>query len=246
MDVARRSGWTVRFGPAYARDIPAYLQAGQIKTEAMRRVHFDTAERLEMVAAWAVPTTIVLAAVVLPFRSHWMLPLTGLCWAMAGTVFFAYDKVVRHAPGPLAVTFAGVSTVAVVLAGGGSGAFAAGIVAALLFTAVLTFDVSGSTPTAVSGEFETRDWQIALDHDRCKGVFTCWQVCPEACFEKREAERKVSLAHEDRCIRCGACVVQCPVDALYFQDGDGRRIEPDVVRTFKMNLLGKRNVAAPS
>lgn len=44
-DVARRCGWTVRFGPAYADDLPAYLRAGMVKTDAMRRVRFDAAER---------------------------------------------------------------------------------------------------------------------------------------------------------------------------------------------------------
>jgi ferredoxin len=67
-------------------------------------------------------------------------------------------------------------------------------------------------------------------------------VCPEACFEKREDIRKVELAHDDRCIRCGACVVQCPTDALSFEDRGGRRIPPDVIRRFKLNLLGRRSV----
>jgi ferredoxin len=69
-------------------------------------------------------------------------------------------------------------------------------------------------------------------------------VCPEACFEKREEERKVVFAHDDRCIRCGACVVQCPTDALAFEDAAGVRIEPDLVRRFKLNLLGRRVVDA--
>jgi ferredoxin len=56
--------------------------------------------------------------------------------------------------------------------------------------------------------------------------------------------RKVDLAHDDRCIRCGACVVQCPTDALFFEDDAGRRIEPDVIRRFKLNLLGRRAVDA--
>ena len=94
--------------------------------------------------------------------------------------------------------------------------------------------------------FEERQWTISLDADRCEGVFRCWEVCPEACFEKREEIRKVELAHDDRCIRCGACVVQCPKDALYFEDQNGARIEPETIRKFKLNLLGKRSVATLS
>ncbi len=69
-------------------------------------------------------------------------------------------------------------------------------------------------------------------------------MCPEACFEKRPDVRKVELAHDDLCIRCGACVVQCPMDALALEDESGRRIEPDTIRRFKLNLLGKRTVRA--
>ncbi len=34
------------------------------------------------------------------------------------------------------------------------------------------------------------------------------------------------------------------MDALAFSDAEGRRIEPDVIRRFKLNLLGQRSVAS--
>ena len=73
------------------------------------------------------------------------------------------------------------------------------------------------------------------------------EVCPEACFEKpspeqEKLERKIEVAHDERCIRCGACIVQCPLDALRFEDAEGHAIEPEVIRRFKLNLLGKRTV----
>ena len=74
-------------------------------------------------------------------------------------------------------------------------------------------------------------------------MHSCWQVCPEACFEKPEPDsedRRILLAHDDRCVRCGACIVQCPLDALAFEDATGARIEPETIRRFKLNLLGKR------
>ena len=42
--------------------------------------------------------------------------------------------------------------------------------------------------------------------------------------------------------RCGACVVQCPMDALAFEDTEGHRVEPDTIRRYKLNLLGQRSV----
>ncbi len=85
---------------------------------------------------------------------------------------------------------------------------------------------------------------MTLDRERCRGVFTCWEVCPEACFERRPEARQVELVHGERCVRCGACVVQCPMDALAFEDDAGRRIDPEEIRRFKLNLLGRRRVAA--
>lgn len=40
------------------------------------------------------------------------------------------------------------------------------------------------------------------------------------------------------------CVVQRPKDALFFEDAEGERIEPEVIRKFELNLLGERKVDA--
>jgi translation initiation factor RLI1 len=50
---------------------------------------------------------------------------------------------------------------------------------------------------------------------------------------------KASIISENECVQCGACIVQCPEDALAFVDGS-RRIPPDEVRRYKVNLLGER------
>ena len=47
-------------------------------------------------------------------------------------------------------------------------------------------------------------------------------------------------------MRCAACIVQCPKDALYFEAEDGSRVGPDVIRRFKLNMLGRRAVDAGS
>ncbi|MFQ6000166.1 MAG: 4Fe-4S binding protein, partial [Anaerolineae bacterium] len=46
----------------------------------------------------------------------------------------------------------------------------------------------------------------------------------------------------DRCVQCGACIVQCPFDALYFKSPKGEIILPETIRKFKLNLIGKRLV----
>jgi NAD-dependent dihydropyrimidine dehydrogenase PreA subunit len=245
-EVERRSGWQVKFGPVYAQDLPGYLAHHEQKTDDMRHVGFGVGERIEMAAAWAAPTGLVIGALGALVRLSWGLPLMALAWMLSLAVFLLYDRL----PEPRRIVVAAaaiVSAVAVTsLSGGETPALVAAAGASVLLTAILTFDYAGSTPVEGGSHFEERRWRITLDLERCKGVYFCWQVCPEACFEKREDLRKVELAHDDRCIRCGACVVQCPTDALFFQDDTGARIEPDVIRRFKLNLLGQRAVDAGS
>lgn len=242
LDVYRRSRWRVRFGPVRAEDVPAYLAAKGEKTDAMRRVSFPLRDRLEMAAAWAAPSAIVVGAAAALLRPAWVLPLVGLCAAAAIAVFTALDRLPRG--GRWWIGAAGVlaSLLAVSAFGGGTAALATAVLAPIGFVALLTFDYAGSTPLEGSGHFDGQDWRIRLDVERCAGVYRCWEVCPEACFEKVEGRREVVLAHDDRCVRCGACVVQCPKDALAFENAAGERIDPATIRRFKLNLLGRRSV----
>ncbi len=241
-EVSRRCGWKVRFGPVYAHDLPRYLAAKAHKADDMRRVRFGLRERLEMGAAWATPTAIVLGALAALFSSSWVLPVIGLTAALAFGVFLLYDRI----PGPRRAIFAGaaaaVALVLAALSGGGPAALVTAALGPVAVTALLTFDYPGSTPIEGGSHFEERRWQITLDPDRCMGIFSCWEVCPEGVYEKRENPRKVVLAHDERCIRCGACIVQCPEDALFFSDEKGARIEPQTIRRFKLTLMGQRTI----
>lgn len=240
-EVTHRTGWRVRFGPVYAQDLPDYMETGE-KTDAMRRVRFGAVERLEMAASWAVPIGLIVGSLAAWLQPAWALPLLALTALLSVAVFTLYDRL----PGPKRLVFgacaAALSVLTVSLGGGGSTALVGAIGASALLTALLTYDYTGSTPTEGGSHFEEHEWHVQLDLDKCKGVFSCWAVCPEACFEKREDERLVTLAHDDRCIRCGACVVQCPMDALAFEDGAGRRVEPETIRRYKLNLLGQRSI----
>ena len=240
-EVSHRTGWRVRFGPVYAQDLPDYLETGE-KTDAMRRVCFGAHERLEMAASWAVPIGLVGGGLAAWLQPTWAVPLLALTALLSVAVFTLYDRL----PGPKRLVFgasaAALSILAVSLVGGSGSALVGAIAASALLTALLTYDYTGSTPIEGGSHFEEHEWHVQLDLDKCKGVYSCWAVCPEACFEKREDERLVTLAHDDRCIRCGACVVQCPMDALAFEDGAGRRVEPETIRRYKLNLLGQRSI----
>ncbi len=245
-EVRRRTGWIVRFGPADAKDIPAYLAADHHKTEAMRLVRFGVRERLEMAAAWATP--ISLGAAVIGWRH--LGGAVGLVWGLAVAVFLGYDRLPLGERGRQVVTAAAASAcVLIALAAAGTltlGAASAWSAAAIVCTGLLTFDFAGSTPTAPAGLFEEKQLQVVLDYERCAGAWSCWAVCPEAVFEKRPEIHKVAIVRDDRCIRCGACLVQCPQDALAFAAPDGRRVGPETIRRYKLNLLGRRAIRRSS
>jgi NAD-dependent dihydropyrimidine dehydrogenase PreA subunit len=243
-EVSHRCGWKVRFGPVYATDLPRYLGAHAKKDETMRRVHFAPFERFEMAMTWAVPTSLLVAGVAAIFRPAWSLPLAALVTSMALAIFFLYDRL----PGPRGPIIAAAAAAAafglVWSAGGATAALAAALIAPAALLAVLTYDYTGSTPTQGGSHFEERRWHIVLDAERCRGVFSCIEVCPEVCFERQSEPRIAIHAHSERCIRCGACVVQCSQDALAFEDEAGGRIEPETIRRYKLNLMGKRAVDA--
>ena len=65
---------------------------------------------------------------------------------------------------------------------------------------------------------------------------------------KNESTRRKALVggqvvpEPERCVQCGACIVQCPFDALCFEDPQGGKIPPETVRKFKLNMMGRRIV----
>jgi len=51
-----------------------------------------------------------------------------------------------------------------------------------------------------------------IDSKKCKGCFTCIDVCPMAVFAK-EGKKAVVKKPKD-CIACRACEVNCPEKAI--------------------------------
>jgi NAD-dependent dihydropyrimidine dehydrogenase PreA subunit len=241
-ELSKRCGWKAKFGPVRIEDLAAYLSAHEKKTDEMRRVRFGTQERLEAAAMWGMPAAAVLGLGAAAIRPTWALPLMALALALAAAVFLVYE----HTPGPRRLLFTlgaiGVAVGSVATAGGGMPALATAAIAGAGLIGLLTFDYPGSTPIEGGAHFDSVRWHITLDRERCAGVYSCVEVCPEACFEPQPDERKVDLAYDERCVKCGACVVQCPQDALSFTDSTGVRIPPDQIRRYKLNLLGQRSI----
>lgn len=59
-----------------------------------------------------------------------------------------------------------------------------------------------------------RGLQIHLDTEKCTGTWQCYEVCPVGCWTPNREKRKVIFHDPELCIACGACVLQCPEDAI--------------------------------
>lgn len=59
-----------------------------------------------------------------------------------------------------------------------------------------------------------RTLKIHFDTEKCRGIWECLEVCPVDCWTADYTSRKVIFHHPERCIACGACVLQCPESAI--------------------------------
>lgn len=257
--VQSKTGWKIVWGPVNATSITAFLGNGMKKPVEMSTVNFPWPQRLEMAVAWAFPLSF-LTLLVLPFWRAGVLPLVALIWGWSLLLFMSFplyqgrlQRTAKHV-GFIFFDF-GQQGVPLLLWGffvlglAGytllDGHFSWALIfrwglSALIVVLVLGLDLMGSTPIYKSGLHEDRLLRIELDAERCKGAGVCQQVCPTNVFEIDYYRRLASLPRMSQCVQCGACIVQCPFDALHFRSPNGDRVAPEVIRTFKLNMLGSR------
>jgi len=55
--------------------------------------------------------------------------------------------------------------------------------------------------------------------DKCTGCLRCIEVCPHEVFVRHE--KIVAVSDRDLCMECGACMMNCPSDAIRVDNGVG-------------------------
>ena len=260
--VRERSGWHVIWGPVYAKDIRAFIRNKFKKDVQMRVVRFPFVQRMEMAIAWAFPISVIAALIILPFWRHLILALSALIWGMSFFIFLAiplFENRLRASGkriGFIVFDF-GRGGIQLALWGfflllifGYAAAFHETDInfmlrwsfITLVITLLLSMDLMGSTPVFKSSLHEDRLLKISIDHSKCKTAGFCELVCPRNCYEINRHAHKTSIPRADDCVRCGACIVQCPYDALFFKNSDGEILPPEKIRKYKLNLSGKHLV----
>jgi len=260
--VREKTGWKVVWGPVYARDIPLFMECSLTKTIKMREVEFPWIQRVEMAVAWAFPISIISALMMIPLWPKALCPLILLIWGLSFFIFMSFplyrDRLCSQGDrigfvlfdfgrGGVQIILWGLLVVGLtafrILLGDFTWAFMVrwGLIS-LVLVLILSLDLMGSTPMFKSGLHEDRLLRVRLDLNKCKGAGFCEQVCPRNCYEVDTHRHMAKMPRAERCVQCGACIIQCPFDALYFRTPKDEIVPPETIRRFKLSLLGKRLV----
>ncbi len=262
--IQKKAGWIVIWGPVYAKDIPSFVERNFKKSSEMSVVKFPFTQRIEMALMWAFPFSIIASVLILPFKTGMLFPLNILIWGWSLFVFLSFPiyskwfnrkkKATNFSkytvifdfgfiPLIIWIIFIGILIIrditfnnfnmSLILSWG---------LISLVVLLLLNIDLMGSTPIYKSGLHEDRYLKVILDEDKCKGAGFCEQVCPKNCYEVDKIKHMATVPRADECVQCGACIVQCPFDALYFRSPKDEILEPESVRKYKLNLIGKRLV----
>ncbi|UCE40693.1 MAG: copper oxidase [Candidatus Aminicenantes bacterium] len=248
--IHQRTGWNVKWGPVHIKDFLAYLEIGQQKSIDMSIVRFPMQDRLEMSIAWASWMSAVFFFVLWIFKREAAVPAIFVVWLLTLFVFSAfpvYLPLLR--PGVKKRLIFMVSFLFLALAGLGIFSLLTSHFTAhfLLFWGIISFitvlllggDIAGSTPFLISEFREEKGLQIEVDSKKCRGDGICMNACPLDCFILDKQKQLVIFERPEKCICCGACVVQCQFDALSYVDYKGHRVPPDFIRRHKVGFSGK-------
>jgi NAD-dependent dihydropyrimidine dehydrogenase PreA subunit len=240
-EVRRQTGWSPRWGPVRARDIPSYLAAGSVRNESMKRVTYSLRERLDTALGSIFPFYLVGAAVTAPFGRDLMLEYL-LVGALA---FLFFYSACLWLPGRRGITKALLLDLIVVAAlvgteyrfGPGASPFREGIIIAGVMFLVYGSELGGLASTMPSdldpflaklgvGSLGNVEWAgtvrtdlllgsriLTYVHDRCNGCRHCFETCPIGVWQMGE-DRRAILARPDNCTACRACLTQCPTAAI--------------------------------
>ena len=60
---------------------------------------------------------------------------------------------------------------------------------------------------------------LSFSDEKCVGCGRCEEVCPHGVFSV--TDKKARIVERDLCMECGACAMNCPVEAIEVNAGVG-------------------------
>lgn len=229
-----RSGWNPRFGPAHIKDLAAYLESKKWRTDPEhRKVTFEFKDRFLMGTNLGFNVSLLLALPLL-LASIWV---QGLWWKTLPLLFVLSvfcSLLVFWLPGKIGVQ-KGLSL--------GLLASAVFVVASqvawhpgpwpligwtgwlMLLSAFIGYDLPSWSPLwrqdmkeLVTGVKTTH---VEIIPEKCIGCHLCAVVCPVDVFAYNKTANKYEVANLAACEACGACIENCPTDAIVnnFREG---------------------------
>ena len=225
--VKERTAWKPRFGPAHFKDLPAYLRSGKTRTERpQRRVDFDLKDRFVMgtnlgfnaalflaipvlIASiwvsglwWKTLPLLLLLAVSCSVLVYWLPGKVGLqkglsLGLLAASVFVLLSQTLWNLP-PWAIV-----------------GWASWIIAV---AAYVGYDMPGWSPLWRQELRQTllgvNVTHVEVIAEKCINCHMCDMVCPANVFAHSAETKKYEVVNLDACLACGACIENCPTDAI--------------------------------
>ena len=223
------------FGPAYARDIPAYLKNTASVFEK-NRADFSLPFRLEMLLSMNFIIWLPLAVLTLCIRPDRLLPLS-ICFWLSGFILYSCYPLIPGKSGWLKAFIFSIAEVAaaalysVILLKMPAFTLWRLMVGFSLINLMLGFDLKG-TAAGYPSEAERLMLKLGMksfghlfsaekeneglvqqDINRCNNCRTCLMVCPKGVFGIVD-EKNIRIINQSECLACGACVKQCGENAL--------------------------------
>lgn len=239
-EVRRQTGWKTRWGPVRAADLPGFLRGPRIRTEQHKRVTYDWQERLDTALGSMFPFY-ALGAIGFALFGHRLL---GSYLAIGAGTFVVFMLACPWLPGrrgltkvlwlevPLAVVL-GVTE----LAGSNGSPWRAELIIAMVMLLTYAGELGGLAPNmpsdldpllarlgirsignvafaeTVRTDLLNQYRDLTYDRGQCNGCRRCFEVCPQRVWEM-DADKRAELSRLEECTACGACLTQCPTEAI--------------------------------
>lgn len=225
--IRERTSWSPRFGPADIKDFAEYLRGGNSRTErAHRRVQFPLKDRFVMGTNLGFNLCLLLLLPLL-IASVWV---PGLWWKTlpALMVLSVLSSVLVFwlpgRPGVQKGASLGVLAAAAYVAA--AHAFSPpppwpllGWSCWILLVATFVgYDLPSWSPLWRQDMkelvFGVNNTHVEIDPEKCVGCHLCDIVCPVNVFGRNDKTGKYEVVNMDDCEACGACIENCPTDAI--------------------------------